>query len=1185
MFKQLLSFEVFYQLKQRAFPIFALLFLFLGIFVGRQGFAPTNVDFNSNYQVFFYTGLFTLGSVFIIMFFVISGVLRDIQYHMESLINSSSIKKHQYFLSRFLGVFIFSIFAFSPYILGYALAVSYSGLDPERIAPFNVLTYAVPWLFMVIPNIFISTAIIFSVSIITKSNLATYVSAIFIYMLYFICSLFLNSPLMAQAVPVSPESMAMAALADPFGISAFFEQTQFWTPFQKNVEQLSFSGLFMRNRIFWICFGLGILFTTYRLFSFRKTSEKIKKAPKIKTLNNEIIPYKPMLVGHSLKSNIIAFFSLLSIELKGIFKSLPFIAVMLMWIFIVFAEFYATLIHGGEYNSSSYALTHVLMALMVEPLTVFGLILIVFYSAELIWRERSFNFHIIIDATPTSNIIFFISKFVGLLMLPIIMILSGIVMAIGFQLALDYHHFEILLYPSLLYHNGIQFVVFSMMAMFIHSFVKNKYMGMGIFGLIVLLTLKSSWIGLEHPLLSLGNMPKVKYTAMNGFSENSKLYNHLTIYWMAFGVILTLISFKVWQRGVLSGLRHQLSTLLDQWKKPQIIMILVVFVVLVFSGSLMYYNTNIVSEYLTKKDQLELREYYERHYKKYEILEKLYATTMKTEVDIFPNEEKYTINAHYILTNKGVNPVQKMIVTESIPLHRITLDGATLIQYDSIHGVYIFLFKKAVQPNQNVHFSFKIIKEKKGYEEDQSIVNNGSYITHRDFEPFIGYRKSIEISNNFERQKRGLPKRMVEVGMASDIALTDMKVGKVNYETIISTQQDQIALASGELIKKWQKGTRNYFQYKSGSKVLPMLGYFSARYATKSIAYEGVQIEQYYDPKHYYNIQNVEEGVKETLTYCSQNFGTYPYDHIRIAEIPSHWPFGGFAHPGMISMVEDKLYLTDLRDSTSFNLPVKRTIHEVAHQWWGHILSPKVAPGGSLFVEGFAQYTEGVVLEKMYGKGVLFELSERARSRYFSGRSFANKVEPPVYLVQDEGFISYGKAFTVMMGLRDLIGENEVNAVLKIMTDRHRDQDKLEANTLEFLEEIYKVSPLEHHKLINDWFKRVITYDLSIEEASYKQLNNGKFEVSIQIKATRLETLSSGEVKSIPINEAIAIGVFTKHPSLISNNDKILYLKAHPINTSTIQSKIIVDELPRYIGIDPFGTRTEENLADNITSL
>ncbi|MBG7631308.1 MAG: ABC transporter permease, partial [Bacteroidetes bacterium] len=236
MFKKLIQFEVFYQLKQRAFPIFAFLFLAIGVFIGSQGFAPKGVNFNAVYQVYFYTSILTLASVFITMFFAISAMLRDKQHNMESLIYSSSIKKSHYFWSRFLGTFIFSVLAFSPFLFGYFLGINTSNLDTERIADFQLMTYVQPLLYIVIPNIFICSTIIFSVSTLTKNSTATYVSAVFIYMLYFVSSIFLNSPLMAQAVPASPESMAMAAIADPFGIAAFFEQTQYWTPFQKNTQ-------------------------------------------------------------------------------------------------------------------------------------------------------------------------------------------------------------------------------------------------------------------------------------------------------------------------------------------------------------------------------------------------------------------------------------------------------------------------------------------------------------------------------------------------------------------------------------------------------------------------------------------------------------------------------------------------------------------------------------------------------------------------------------------------------------------------------------------------------------------------------------------------------------------------------------------------------------------------------------
>ena len=98
-----------------------------------------------------------------------------------------------------------------------------------------------------------------------------------------------------------------------------------------------------------------------------------------------------------------------------------------------------------------------------------------------------------------------------------------------------------------------------------------------------------------------------------------------------------------------------------------------------------------------------------------------------------------------------------------------------------------------------------------------------------------------------------------------------------------------------------------------------MIAYFSADYATKKTTYKGISIEQYYDAAHDFNIEGIENSIKETLDYCQENFGTYNLDHIRIAEIPSHWSFGGYALPGVISMVEDRLYLSDVSNKDTFN--------------------------------------------------------------------------------------------------------------------------------------------------------------------------------------------------------------------------------------------------------------------------
>ncbi|MGI9531255.1 M1 family aminopeptidase [Lutimonas sp.] len=1185
MFKQLLQFEVFYQLKQRAFPIFVVLFLALGIIVGRQGFAPKGVSFNAVYQVYFYTNIFVLGSVFITMFFAVSAMLRDKQHNMESLIYSSSITKAQYFWSRFSGTFIFSVLAFSPFLSGYYLGVNFSDLDPSRINDFQLMTYLQPLLYIVIPNIFICSTIIFSVSTITKNSTATYVSAVFIYMLYFVSSIFLNSPLMAQSVPASPESMAIAAIADPFGIAAFYEQTQYWTPFQKNTQFLSLSGLFLKNRIVWILVSLGFLLATYKMFSFRKITKKVQKESKIKNDTQELLAYKPIKALHNFKAQRLAFFALLKLELKSVFRSLPFIAVLLMWMFIVFSELYSTVIGGGEYGVSMYPFTNHLIDLFVNQLSVFSLILIVFYSSEIVWKERGLNFNHILDATPTKNWVFFLSKFSALLLLPIILITSGILMSMLFQLSLNYTNFELGVYASLFYYHGIQIVVFCMIAFFVNSLVKNKYMGMGVFGVIVLLSLNSGFLGLEHPLTSLGFMPKVSYNNMNGYNGVSSLFDHLAVYWLAIGLLLVILSFKLWNRGVVATFTMKVKQLKYGWSKLQKLAFTFFILVFLGAGSLVIYNTTIVNEYDTVSDQLDFRENYERQFKQYKILERPITTSRKTEVAIYPTERSYAVKANYMLKNKGDKPLSQIFITERVALSNVSIENATLIQQDAAYGIYLFKFKKALQPNDSVKFTYELSKTLKGYDEDNTIVKNGSYITHRNFEPIMGYSSGLEISNRVERQKRNLPEIEVENHSDAHIELESFKHDKIEFETIVSTDKDQIALSSGHLVKEWSVDDRNFYHYKSEGRIVPMVGYLSAKYTTKKVNYKGISIEQYYDETHNFNIEEVENSTKKTLDYCQENFGSYNFNHVRIAELPSHWSFGGFAHPGLISMVEDRLYLANVSDPNTFNLVAKRTIHEVSHQWWGHTLSAKPVPGGSLFIEGFAKYTEAVVMEKMYGKRALYELSENARRRYFSGRSMASDIEPPVYKVFGHGYISYGKAYTVMLALRDLIGEDKVNEVLKTITDNHRKTNKLEVNSIEFLNEIYKVVPKEYHTLIDDWFKKVITYDLAIEDGSYKELPNGMYEVSVHIKALRFETMENENIKQIAINEPIKIGIFTSHPSNIKNNDSILYFQSTQIDSEDTELKFLVKELPKYISVDPFGTRSDENFTDNLIRL
>ena len=69
------------------------------------------------------------------------------------------------------------------------------------------------------------------------------------------------------------------------------------------------------------------------------------------------------------------------------------------------------------------------------------------------------------------------------------------------------------------------------------------------------------------------------------------------------------------------------------------------------------------------------------------------------------------------------------------------------------------------------------------------------------------------------------------------------------------------------------------------------------------------------------------------------------------------------------------------------------------------------------------------------------------------------------------------------------------------------------------------------------------------------------------------------------MNEPIKIGVFTTHPSKVKDDATILHYESHRILNGVKEIKIIVMQKPSFIGIDPYGTRSDENFEDNIVSL
>lgn len=269
MIGDIVRFEWRYHTRQASFVAAAALFFVFGFALTATGFGPDNVNIDSPYSIAQSIGSLSLAAVFILAVFCANAVVRDRETQMEEIVFTTSVEKLPFLVGRFTGSFLAAFTAFSASAPGMFIARFMPWQDPERLGAIQPFHYVWALLVIALPNMLFAGVVLFALSTVTRSVLASYAGSVLLYVLYFITAAMTNSPLMASSVPGVNESAWVAALLDPFALSAFFEQTQNWVPAVRNSRVVGLTGHFLLNRLLWVVGAVGILWGTYHGFSFR----------------------------------------------------------------------------------------------------------------------------------------------------------------------------------------------------------------------------------------------------------------------------------------------------------------------------------------------------------------------------------------------------------------------------------------------------------------------------------------------------------------------------------------------------------------------------------------------------------------------------------------------------------------------------------------------------------------------------------------------------------------------------------------------------------------------------------------------------------------------------------------------------------------------------------------------------
>lgn len=1189
MFAKMLAFEWRYYVRQPSFYVTCLVFFLLpflatvsdNVRIGGGG----NVLYNSSFaitQTMLILGIF---SMFLVVNFVASTATRNESSQMSEILYCKPIKPLPYQLGRFMGAYavILTVFAMVP--IGILLGTLMPWVDSERLGPTNLGFYIDTYLYFSAPTLFILSCLFYTIALRFKTMMSVYLAAIALFTLYIISGFFTNEP----------ELRAIAALSDPFGLRTFSDISRYWTAHERNTQALEFTGVLLQNRVIWLVASVLILALFGKLASeltlpARTAGKKEKKANKNESnatpLNNKI-DY----LGNP-SAGWIKFKARTKFEMSQIFFSAPFYVLLAFSAANLIGAFF---VPGSFYGTSDWPLTYAMVNHVWGGFATMIIIVITYYSGEVVWRERGSGMGDIVESMPVFNFTFWLSKLLSVSLVIVSLLLMGMLVTIGYQVIKGVESIDIIQYlVSLMYFYALPMIMLTILAFFIQVLSPNKFVGMLFFVGYFLATLAFNQLGLEHNLVNFAGSPQFTYSDMNGYGWFLQTHSWYMLYWGAFSVVLSALGFAMWQRGPQASIMSRVRLLgyhLGTTGKATLAASLLVFAV---SGSYIYYNTSVLNDYITTEEGLDLQAQYEKKYieflaKDIPVINKVNAT-----VDISPKSRSINATLEFQVVNNAQQPIERFLVnrpSSNTTSWSVELAGGSVKEIDEQFNIGWFVFDEPLQPGEMREGVMKVVRENLGFRDkgfDTQVVENGTFINNFELFPSFGVNQGYFIADRHERRKRDLPAPKRANKLEDESFYNESFFGKgvafIDFEATVSTDVDQVAIAPGYLQNEWVEGDKRYFHYKMDAPMVNFYAFLSARLDVKKEVHDGINIEVYYHPEHHMNVDIMIESTKASIDYFNREFGQYQHKQMRIIEFPGYRSFAqSFANT--VPYSERIGFVTDLRDPENIDPVYYVTAHELAHQWWGHQVGAANVQGSAILSESLSQYSAIMVMVNKFGEDKLRKFLKYELDRYLRGRTSEFLEEMPLMRAENQAYIHYRKGSVAMMSIKDRLGEEKLNGVLKDLLTEFKYSSSPYPTTLDLVSRLKAVSNDEEKAFIASLFEDITLYDLKADKVEVATQESGEHQVTFTVQAKRFTADGKGVESKAELNEYIDVVMFSEDPEDLTKKDTVLYQKKHLITDGENVIKIDLKSLPKYAGIDPFVKLVDRDSADNVIKL
>lgn len=1211
MFLDIFIFELRYRFSRPATYIYFGLLLIVAMLLIGFGNTPASEKVYHNAPIVI-ANLQLLISLFgILLASAVMGVplYRDLEHKTGTFLFSYPISKFSYFMGRFWGSFVTLLFISLGSLIGIYLGSILGptfGTDALRYGPNPLWNYLQPWLTLTLPNLWFASTLFFALIVFTRNIKSIYSGGIVVFIAY----------LLANFLASDIENKDLVQLLDPFGLNTFDYQTRYLTPFEQNNFILPLSGNLLLNRIIWSGIGLAFFLASYFKFSFSYFFSTIQKKSKKEAEKSETPVLKKVLAKADFTGNYQwnSFKTLTKIEVQNILKDVYFRSILLGGSVFLILDFW---IGNTLYSVPNFPSTSFLMEYKTFDYNIFVFIIIVFFTGETLHRDKFSGYSIINDTFPVKDGAVIASKFSGMAFICLLLTTLPIVVGIIIQTLKGYFNYDLSVYLVDSYLISLpDYLQMVMLVFAVHLLVNNKFAGhAAAIGIWVLIIVLRNFANYDFNMFFFSYKPGYRWSDMNGLGHFGEPLFWFNLYWTAFGIFLILFFSIFYSRGTDSSTKSRITTAKNKLGKKTALTSYGFLFIALLSGAYIYQSTVYENGYQTSDEGEKRQVAYEKQLKQYEFMAQPKIIKVNLKADLYPLERDAYFEAEVSMVNKTDEPIDSVhFNSASLTDFEILYNGQELPYRFPLHyepRKFQIFGKKAekewyritalpqtLMPGDTLDLVIKstVINDKfpnSGF--GRELVHNGSFIAGG--MPEIGYSSSIELSSDEKRREYELPEK------PDDLPPHDDPYGKrtllfqddadfIDFEATVSTIPSQIAVAPGYLQREWIEGDRRYFHYIQDSPIQAFFSVLSAEYEvlrdkTSLPNGQSIDIEIYYQKGHEYNLDRFVQSYKDGLTYFSETYGPFQFRQMRILEFPR---YAGFAQsfPNTVPFAESFGWVADFSDPNSFDYVYYVTAHELAHQWWGHQITPNYTRGANLTSEALAEFSALILSERKYGKENMKRFLKDELDDYLRGRSNESKKEN-LFINCNRPYQWYNKGSLILYGLRDLIGEEAIDSAL------YNFNAEFGLKTIppfpgssDLYRHLEAYTPDSLRYYLDDTWKKITLYDNKAEEVTATKIADDEYDVTIKIHSQKLYADSAGEESDASYEgDYIDIGIFAAEDQDENGKDRVnpLYVQKYKIKPGETTLTIRVKGEPVKAGIDPYNKLIDRIPDDNTISV